>query len=113
MLLIVALVLLFLLPSPWNLIAFAVSLALFLVELLVWNRTVRHRRSATGAQTLIGKTATVVSACRPLGQVHISGETWAARCEEKADAGEEVLVTAVDGLTLVVERSVDAHARRT
>jgi membrane protein implicated in regulation of membrane protease activity len=113
MLLVVAVVLLVVLPSPWNVIAFAVSLVLFLVELLVWNRTVRHRRSVSGAQTLLGQTATVVSACRPSGQVRISGETWAARCEERADAGDSVLVTAVDGLTLVVERSAPVHARPT
>ena len=47
MLLIVGLVLLFLLPSPWNFVAFAVCLALFLGELLAWNRTVRRRGEGT------------------------------------------------------------------
>jgi membrane-bound serine protease (ClpP class) len=103
--LIVALVLVFVLPSPWNLIAFGVSLALFTGEVLFWNRTVRDKRVRTG-ETLIGATATVVRACRPEGQVRISGETWDARCEDGADLGEAVVVVARDGLVLVVERAV-------
>jgi membrane-bound serine protease (ClpP class) len=103
--LIVALVLVFVLPSPWNLIAFAVSLALFVGEVLFWNRTVRDKRVSTGAETLIGVSATVVRACRPDGQVRISGETWDARCEEGADPGEPVVVVGRDGLVLVVERA--------
>lgn len=105
MFLIVALVLVFLLPSPWNLVAFAVGLFLFLGELLFWNRTVRDKRVSTGAETLIGGTATVVRSCRPAGQVRISGETWDARCEDGADPGEAVVVVGRDGLVLVVERA--------
>ena len=40
----VAIVLLLLLPSPWNLVGFAVLLPLWILELLGWNRTVKHRR---------------------------------------------------------------------
>ena len=101
--LIVGLVLLLLLPSPWNLIASGVCLALFVGELAFWNRTVRHR-AQTGAETLIGKTATVVSACRPDGQVRLDGEIWDARCAEGADPGDTVAVVSRDELTLVVER---------
>lgn len=105
MFLIVALVLVFLLPSPWNLVAFAISLVLFMGEVVFWNRKVRDKRVGTGAETLIGASATVVRACRPAGQVRISGETWEARCEDGADPGEAVVVVARDGLVLVVERA--------
>ena len=104
MFLIVALVLLLVLPSPWSLVGFVSGLVLFLGELFFWNRTVRGRRKEVGAQTLIGKTATVVSVCRPDGQVRISGEIWAAQCDGGADASERVTVAGRDGLTLVVER---------
>jgi membrane protein implicated in regulation of membrane protease activity len=102
--LVLGLVLLLLLPSPWNLISFGGCLALFIGELAFWNRTVRHRRVQTGAETLIGQTATVVSACRPDGQVRLGGETWEARCAEGADVGETVAVVSRDDLKLVVER---------
>ncbi|HEY7149466.1 MAG TPA: NfeD family protein [Gaiellaceae bacterium] len=105
MLLILAFALLFFLPTPWNLIGFAISLALFFPELFAWNRSMRGRRKVVGAQTLIGRQATVVEPCRPSGQVRVSGELWGARCEEGADRGESVRVVGRDGLTLLVERA--------
>jgi membrane protein implicated in regulation of membrane protease activity len=103
--LIVAFVLLLVLPWPWSLVGFVTGLVLFFGELFFWSRRVRGRRKEVGAQTLIGKRATVVSSCRPDGQVRLSGEIWAARCDGGADAGETVEVVGRDGLTLVVERS--------
>jgi membrane protein implicated in regulation of membrane protease activity len=105
MFLFVALVLLLFLPSPWDLVGFVAALVIFLGELGFWNRTVRGRRKAVGAQTLIGKTARVVSACRPNGQVRVSGEIWAASCSAGAGKGEAVTILSRDGLTLVVERT--------
>jgi membrane protein implicated in regulation of membrane protease activity len=103
--LIVAVVLLLVLPWPWSLVGFVVSLVLFFGELLFWHRRVRGRRKEVGAQTLIGKAAAVVSTCRPDGQVRLSGEIWTARCDGGADPGETVTVVGRDGLTLVVERT--------
>jgi len=65
MLIIVAFALLLFLPSPWNLLAFVAVGLLGIVELFAWNRTVRHRRKAVGAGTLIGRNATVVSRVVP------------------------------------------------
>ena len=103
MFILVALVLLFALPHPWNVVGFAAGLACFAGEVVFWHRTVRGRRAAVGAQTMIGESATVVSPCRPTGQVRLSGEIWAARCEGGADPGDTVEVVAREGLTLVVE----------
>jgi membrane-bound serine protease (ClpP class) len=103
MLLILGLVLLLLLPGPWDVVAGTVCLVLFLGELYLWNRTVRGRRRVVGAQTLVGKTAEVRVTCRPYGQVFVEGELWAARCEEGADVGALVKVARVSGLTLEVE----------
>ena len=106
MLIILAFILLFLLPSPWNLIGFLVAIPLWFVELLAWNRTVKHRRQAVGVQTLIGKDATVTEPCRPSGQVRLEGEIWEARCDAGADPGDTVRVVGRDDLTLVVEPSL-------
>jgi membrane protein implicated in regulation of membrane protease activity len=103
MLIIVAFVLLLLLPSPWNLVAFVVAGLLGIVELLTWNRTVRHRRKAVGAGTLIGRNATVVSPCHPDGQVRLDGEIWAARSASGATINDLVSVVGRDRLTLIVE----------
>jgi membrane protein implicated in regulation of membrane protease activity len=101
-LIIVALILLFVLPDPWNVIGAAVCGVAWLFELYLWNRTVRGRRRVVGAQTLIGKVGEVRQACRPVGQVFVAGELWEARCEDGADAGTHVRVMAVKGLTLDV-----------
>lgn len=106
MLLIAGLVLLFLLPTPWNLIALLVGLVLWLGEVFAIWRLVRKKQVQTGVQTLIGRTATVIAPCRPLGQVRLGGESeiWRARCAAGADRGETVHVVAIDQLTLIVER---------
>ena len=121
MLIIVAFVLLLLLPSPWQLWDWKTSvnhdtieprgLDLYaeacarasVVELFFWNRTVRNRRKQVGAGTLIGRTATVVSPCRPEGQVRLDGEIWAARCAAGAASQDSVRVVGRDRLTLIVE----------
>lgn len=106
MLLITGLVLLFLLPSPWNAVAFLVGIVLWVGEVGLIARHWRGRKAQTGAQTLVGRTATVIAECRPLGQVRLSGESeiWRARCAEGAEAGETVKVVGIDELTLIVER---------
>jgi membrane-bound serine protease (ClpP class) len=102
-LIILAFILLFLLPSPWNWVGFLVAIPLWFIELLAWNRTVRHKRKVVGAQTLIGRNATVTEPCRPTGQVRLDGEIWEARCDAGADPGDTVRVVGRDELTLVVE----------
>jgi membrane protein implicated in regulation of membrane protease activity len=105
-LLIVGLVLLFVLPTPWNVAALLAGLVLWLGEVFAIWRLVRHRQVQAGAETLVGRTATVIAACKPLGQVRLAGESeiWRARCAEGAEAGETVRIVAIDELTLIVER---------
>jgi membrane protein implicated in regulation of membrane protease activity len=100
--LLVALALLLLAPSPWDVVGFVAGLVLFGFEVAFWNRRVRGHRKMVGTETLIGRQATVVSACRPDGQVRVGGEVWAARCAGGASVGDTVTVGSVDGLTLVV-----------
>jgi membrane protein implicated in regulation of membrane protease activity len=106
MLLITGLVLLFVLPSPWNVAALLAGLLLWLGEVFAISRLVRHKKVQAGAETLIGRSATVIAACNPLGQVRLSGESeiWRARCAEGAERGETVRVVGLDEITLIVER---------
>jgi membrane-bound serine protease (ClpP class) len=99
----IALILLFALPHPWNVIGFGVALVVFVGEVLFWHSRVRHKREATGADLMIGATATVIGACRPRGQVRLRGEIWEARCAAGADVGDEVVIRSRDGLVLTVE----------
>ena len=56
-----------------------------------------------GAETLIGRSAVVVRALAPQGQVKLDGEVWQARASVELLPGDEVVVTAIEGLVLAVE----------
>jgi membrane protein implicated in regulation of membrane protease activity len=98
-----AIALLFVLPEPWNWVGCLATVALWVGELFIWNRTVRSRRKAVGSQTLIGRTAVVSATCDPEGQVRLEGEIWHARSAGPAAVGEQVRVVGREGLTLLVE----------
>ena len=95
---------------PWNLLAVLGGLAIETGE-LAWGLSLARRwKPKTGAEAMIGEEAVVVRACRPLGDVRVQGELWAARCDGGADVGETVLIERLDGLTLVV-RPAEAGRR--
>ncbi|HKZ51305.1 MAG TPA: nodulation protein NfeD [Dehalococcoidia bacterium] len=65
----------------------------------------RHRPVAVGPQTLLGRTAVARTELSPEGTVFVEGELWSAICEDGDVApGEEVVVTAVEGLKLRVRK---------
>jgi membrane-bound serine protease (ClpP class) len=85
----------------------AVTIVIAGVFAFVINRAIRaHRKQATtGREELIGKRAVVKEALDPEGTIFYKGERWAAISEkDKIEPGEEVIITAVDGLTLHVVR---------
>ena len=64
------------------------------------------RPTATGAEGLVGKTATVRERLAPEGQVMVSGEIWRAVAQgEPLEPGAQVRIVSVDGLTLKVAKA--------
>lgn len=108
MILLLAILLVVLVPlaAPWNAVAIIAGCLLEIVEIVAlrrWSgRLGRRLRPTTGADAMVGARGTVVTACRPAGQVRVRGELWAARCEAGADEGDAVRVDEVDELELVV-----------
>jgi len=109
--LILAIVLFFALPWPWSLIGFLIALVLFLGELAFWHRRVRGLPRTVGRQRLIGAEGLVITECHPVGQARVQGTIWKARCDSGADSGDRVVVVAVDGLMLVVQRAGKSDPR--
>jgi len=103
MLLVAALIALLLLGLPWGLVALAVALVLEVGEYFAWKRFLRRYRLRSGPETLVGRTATVVDDCEPLGRVRLGAEYWKARARVPAKEGETVRITGIDELTLEVE----------
>ena len=88
----------FVLPSPWGIVAVVAGGLIDVAESLALLRWSRRRRAATGVETLIGRTAVVSSPT----QVRVAGELWEAVSDVHLVPGESVQVTGVDGLTLRV-----------
>ena len=106
MVLVVAILLaIFLLEDPWTWIVVLAGATFELGEATALVHWSKRRKAVVGTEALIGRRAIVSTECRPVGQVRVAGELWQARCELGADVGDEVIVKAVDRLTLVVEPS--------
>ena len=96
-----ALLLLLVLPSPWNVIGAVVSGALGLGEVTYWQRYMRRRKVQTGVENLVGATGEVSEPLAPVGQIRVLGEpvggsrdvgapSWdacARGCRERPQAG--------------------------
>ena len=95
----------FVLPPAWRIPVVLAGGAIEVGESIFWIWLSKRRRPSVGVETLVGARATVVTPCRPLGQVRVQGELWQARSDDGADPGDEVTVERVDGLTLVVTRA--------
>jgi membrane protein implicated in regulation of membrane protease activity len=89
----------FVLPSPWGIVAVLAGGLIDIAESLVLLKWSRRRRAVTGVEALIGKTAVVSSPT----QVRVVGEIWEARSNRVLVPGDEVVVHGVEGLTLLVD----------
>ncbi len=104
MLFLIAIVLaIFVLPQPWGVVAVLVAGAIDVAETFVFMWWSKRRKSTVGIGSLVGKAGVAVSELWPDGQVKVDGEIWRARCDGGCDAGTEVVVRSVEGLTLVVD----------
>ena len=89
----------FVLPSPWGIVAVVVAGLLDTAETYVLWRWSKRRKSVTGAEALVGQRAVVATPT----QVRVAGELWNARSTDPLVEGTEVVVKEVEGLTLVVD----------
>jgi membrane-bound serine protease (ClpP class) len=95
---------LFLLPTPWNVVAVCTAAALEIAEVGFWLRFLRRYRVQTGAEGMVGQRGEVIEGFEGgSGRVRVYGEIWAARAAEPLRVGERVRIKAVEDLTLDVE----------
>ena len=83
-------------------IVLAVALIVFVIYAIVKGQ---RRQLSAGVEEMIGKEALVRTILNPKGTVLAEGELWTAIAEGSTiEAGEEVLITRVEGLKLWVTR---------
>ncbi len=88
-------------------IAFVVSVAvvfgLFLLWMVTYLLKLRRRGAVTGKASILGGTGTAMESFSGAGKVWLEGEAWAAVSKVPIEKDQEVVVTAIDGLTLQVQ----------
>ncbi len=101
--------------DPWLIAVVVILVAGFFA--FVIQRIIRtYRRQAyTGREELVGKTAVVQVALDPEGIVLFKGERWTAVSQKKGGvkAGEEVVITRVEGLKLYVNKKPRGITKKT
>jgi len=77
----------------------------FITVTTIWGVRAHRRQVAVGREELLGKKAEAKTTLNPKGTVLIEGELWAAASEgEHIEPGEEVIITKVEGLKLLVRK---------
>jgi membrane-bound ClpP family serine protease len=90
-------------------IVLAVAVIVFVVYAIVQGQ---RRRISAGVEEMLGKEAVVRTTLNPRGTVLAEGELWTAIAQDSTiEAGEEVLITRVEGLKLWVTRKPEKEAQ--
>ena len=98
-----AIVGLFVLPSPWNVIGVCAAAVVEVGEIWLWINFLRRYRVRGGTEGMIGERARVIEDCAPRGRVKVHGEIWTAEAPgDPVPAGSTARVTGVEGLSLLV-----------
>ena len=91
--------------SPWLVFALAAALAVFVLFVVVNIVRIRRMPAKVGVESMVGRKAIARSPLDPQGFVFTSGEYWAAESDDgHIQAGESVIITAINGLKLKVKR---------
>ncbi len=91
--------------DPWLIIIIIIGIVLFLALAIILGVRAHRRQVAAGKEDFIGKTAEVSTVMDPKGTVFIQGERWVGISDKgRIEPGEEVIITKVEGLKLMVTR---------
>jgi membrane-bound serine protease (ClpP class) len=95
-------------------IAFVVTLASVFALLLIWLLSyllkLRKRGAVSGKDSIIGGIGTAMQAFSGEGKVWLEGEAWSAMSSVAIEKDQQVVVCALDGLTLEIEPVVEQSA---
>lgn len=84
------------LDPPWSLVVIGLLIGVEIFEFRIWRWAMRQRPRG-GAEGLVGQHGVLIAP----GRVRIAGTTYPARVLD-GQTGDDVIVEATDGMTLVV-----------
>ncbi len=89
----------------WLIVVIIIVVVVILYFVILWSVRAHRRKIGAGREELVGRTAVVEVALEPKGVVLVEGERWTAIAEQgTVEPEEEVIITKVDGLKLMVTR---------
>ncbi len=89
----------------WLIVVVALIIAVLLVFVVIWSVRAHQRKVSAGKEDLVGRMAVVEVALEPKGIVLVEGERWTAIVDkDRIEPEEEVIITRVDGLKLMVTK---------
>ena len=91
--------------DPWLIVIIVIGVVVFLAFTIIYGIRAHRRQVSAGREDLIGRVAEVDTVIDPKGTVFIEGERWVAISDKgRAEPGEEVIITKVEGLKLWVTK---------
>ena len=89
----------------WLIAVIALIIVVVLVFVIIWSVRAHQKKVSAGKEELVGRTAVVEITLEPKGVVLIEGERWTAIADKgPVEPEEEVIITKVDGLKLLVTK---------
>jgi len=92
-------------------LTFVIGLAITMAALVIWlvgfALKLSRRGAVSGQGSIVGGIGTVMNDFSGDGRIWLEGEAWAARCHVPVVKGQEVVVTAIDGLVLAVKPAAE------
>jgi len=68
----------------------------------IMGRRALSQKLKYGPEAIIGSEGVVATALNPTGYIKVRGELWKASCQYRLEIGDEVVVTEIEGLKLIV-----------
>ena len=91
-------------------VTIAAVFALLFIWLLAYLLKLRKRGAVSGKDSIIGGIGTAMQAFLGDGKVWLEGEAWSAKSSVAIEKDQQVVIRALDGLTLEVEPVVEQNA---
>ena len=97
---------------PWWILVILLVIELgFSAFTYIMGRRALSQKLSYGPEAIIGSEGVVATVLGPTGYVKIRGELWKASCQYRLEIGDEVVVTEIEGLKLIVVPKTNGSPR--